>query len=62
MIACTADALDTELVIDHTELEDALWASKEEVRAALNSDEGRRFNAPPPFAIAHTLMRRWAED
>ena len=62
MIACTADALDTELVIDHTELEDALWASKEEVRAALNGDEGRRFNAPPPFAIAHTLMRRWAED
>jgi NAD+ diphosphatase len=61
MMACTADALGTELVIDHTELEDALWASKEEVRAALNGDEGRRFNAPPPFAIAHTLMRHWAE-
>ncbi|WP_397593373.1 NAD(+) diphosphatase [Sphingorhabdus sp.] len=62
MMACTADALGTELVIDHTELEDALWASKEEVRAALNGDEGRRFNAPPPFAIAHTLMRHWAEN
>ncbi len=62
MMACTADALGTDLVIDHTELEDALWASKEEVRAALNGDEGRRFNAPPPFAIAHTLMRHWAEN
>lgn len=62
MMACTADALGTDLVIDHTELEDALWASKEEVRAALNGNEGRRFNAPPPFAIAHTLMRHWAEN
>jgi len=62
MIACVADAHGSELVIDHTELEDALWASKDEVRAALNGDDGRRFNAPPPFAIAHTLMRRWAED
>lgn len=62
MIACVADAHGSELIIDHTELEDALWASKDEVRAALNGDDGRRFNAPPPFAIAHTLMRRWAGD
>ncbi len=62
MIACVADAQGAELTIDHNELEDALWATKDEVRAALNGDEGRRFNAPPPFAIAHTLMRRWAES
>ncbi len=62
MIACIADAEGSDLAIDHSELEDALWASREEVRAALNGEEGRRFNAPPPFAIAHTLMRRWAEE
>jgi NAD+ diphosphatase len=62
MIACVADADGTDLTIDYTELEDALWASKEDVRAALDGDEGRPFNAPPPFAIAHTLMRRWAQE
>lgn len=61
MIGCVADAMGTDLTIDYSELEDALWASKDEVRAALNGDESRRFNAPPPFAVAHTLMRRWAE-
>ena len=61
MIGCVADAMGADLTIDYSELEDALWASKDEVRAALNGDESRRFNAPPPFAVAHTLMRRWAE-
>jgi NAD+ diphosphatase len=61
MIACVADADDDALTIDYSELEDAIWASKDEVRAAFNGDESRRFNVPPPFAIAHTLMRRWAE-
>ncbi len=61
MIACVADALGDALTIDHTELEDALWATRDEVRAALDGDEARRFNAPPPFAIAHTLMRAWVE-
>jgi NAD+ diphosphatase len=61
MIACIADADNDALTIDYTELEDAIWATKDEVRAAFNGYEGRRFNTPPPFAIAHTLMRRWAE-
>ncbi len=61
MIACVADAQGDALTVDYTELEDALWATKDEVRAALNNDEGRRFNSPPAFAIAHTLMRHWAE-
>jgi NAD+ diphosphatase len=61
MIACVADADGDQLTIDYSELEDALWATKDEVRAAFNGDESRRFNTPPPFAIAHTLMKRWAE-
>ncbi len=62
MIACVADADSDQLTIDYTELEDAIWATKDEVRAAFNGDDSRRFNTPPPFAIAHTLMRRWAES
>ena len=32
----------------------------EEARAALADAPDKRFGAPPPFAIAHTLLRRWA--
>lgn len=62
MIACVADALDTEITIDLTELEDAMWVSKDEARGALAGAEDRRFNAPPPFAIAHTLLRAWVNE
>lgn len=62
MIACVADALDTEITIDLTELEDAMWVSKDEARGALARAEDRRFNAPPPFAIAHTLLRAWVNE
>ncbi|HZG09632.1 MAG TPA: NAD(+) diphosphatase [Allosphingosinicella sp.] len=59
MIACTARATTDEIVLDETELEDAFWASREEVAAALAQDPAARFLAPPRFAIAHTLLRHW---
>ena len=62
MIACVADAEGNELTLDTTEIEDAKWVTKEEARAALANDEGRKFNAPPPFAIAHSLLRHWVSD
>ena len=62
MMACVAEALDDHLTIDTKELEDARWVTKEEVEAALNDAPGKSFNAPPPFAIAHTLFRRWVAD
>jgi NAD+ diphosphatase len=60
MIACVAQALDTQIVIDPKELEDAMWVSRDEVRAALAAEAGARFRTPPPFAIAHTLLSAWA--
>ena len=60
MIACTAQAEDDALTLDETELEDAFWASRDEVAAAFAGDEAP-FLAPPPFAIAHTLLRHWLE-
>jgi NAD+ diphosphatase len=60
MIACIATALDDRLTIDRTELEDAIWVSREEVRAALAGDVSR-FAVPPSYAIAHSLLEEWAK-
>lgn len=61
MIACITQARDDAITLDTNELEDAMWVTKQEARDALSGSEGRRFNAPPPFAIAHSLMKYWAE-
>jgi NAD+ diphosphatase len=61
MIACTAHARSDALTLDLDELEDAFWAERAEVLAALAGDPQARFVAPPHFAIAHTLLRHWAE-
>jgi ADP-ribose pyrophosphatase YjhB (NUDIX family) len=62
MIACTADALGDALTLDTDEIEDAMWVTKEEAKAALEGASNRRFNAPPPFAIAHSLLRHWVSQ
>jgi NAD+ diphosphatase len=59
MIACVAAAEDDAIRLDTTELEDAFWATRSEVAAALAGTPGARFGAPPPFAIAHTLLTHW---
>lgn len=61
MIACTADAASDSITLDRNELEDAIWASRAEVSAALAGDPAASFIAPPSFAIAHTLLRYWAD-
>jgi NAD+ diphosphatase len=58
MIGCFAEAATTEIKIDSTELEDARWFTKADVRAALAGSGP--FNCPPPFAIAHNLLQAWA--
>ncbi len=59
MVACIAQATDDRIRIDTTELEDAFWASRDEVAAALASDPNARFLAPPAYAIAHGLLEAW---
>ena len=61
MIACIAEAGNDALAVDRRELEDAMWATRDEVRAALAGRDGR-FAAPPAYAIAHTLLANWAAD
>jgi NAD+ diphosphatase len=60
MMACVAEAHSDELVIDRTELDDAKWVDRDGVLAALAGEPGAPFLAPPPFAIAHTLLAWWA--
>ncbi len=62
MIACHATALDETITIDPIELEAAMWVTKDEVRAALAGDPMAPFKAPPPFAIAHSLLAHWVAE
>jgi NAD+ diphosphatase len=59
MIGCIASVTDDALTLDSTEIEDAMWVGRDGVAAALGGDEGAPFAAPPPFAIARTLLERW---
>ena len=59
MIGCYAEALDDQLTIDTTELDEADWFTREEVAAAMAGDDNARFIAPPPHAIAHHLLDWW---
>ena len=59
MIGCHALADDPAITIDATELDDARWFSRDEVRAAMADDPDAAFIAPPATAIAHHLLRWW---
>ena len=62
MIACVGLTDDDTLLVDHTELEEAKWVTRDEVAAALAGDPGAPFLPPPPYAIAHTLFGRWLAE
>jgi NAD+ diphosphatase len=59
MIACVAAVDDEAITLDTKELEDARWFSREEVEAAMEGSGETAFVAPPPFAIAHSLLVSW---
>jgi NAD+ diphosphatase len=59
MIACVARALSDTVILDANELEDAIWVDRAGVAAALAGEAGAPFGAPPPYAIANTLMKHW---
>jgi NAD+ diphosphatase len=61
MIGARAVAVDDSLTIDHLELDDARWFSREQVVAALAGDPEAPFQPPSPWAIARTLLDRWAD-
>ena len=60
MLGCTARATSREIRVDTNELEEADWFTLAEVRAALAAPTAR-LAVPPPVAIAHHLIRAWAD-
>ena len=62
MIACIGRAESDALRLDENELEDAFWCGRAGVLAALAGEADAPFQAPPPFAIANTLLTRWSES
>lgn len=59
MIGCTALVASDELTIDHGELENARWFTREEIAGAVEGGPGSTFDAPPPHTIARTLLKHW---
>ena len=59
MIACHSYTDEPAITIDTTELDEADWFTRDDVIAAMAGDEDARFIAPPPFAIAHHLLKWW---
>ncbi|QFT78345.1 NAD(+) diphosphatase [Erythrobacter sp. THAF29] len=68
MIGCYSQTDETEITLDVEELEEARWFTRDEVALAMDNIPTERgadgpgpFNAPPPAAIAHSLLRWWLE-
>lgn len=59
MIGCSARALNEDIVVDYSELEDARWFSRDEARLMLQRQHPDGLAGPHPFAIAHHLVGRW---
>ncbi|MEM9043859.1 MAG: NAD(+) diphosphatase [Pseudomonadota bacterium] len=60
MLGCVAEALGTNLTIDHEELEDAQWVSRTKMAVILRG-EHPSFAAPRKDAIASSILKAWVE-
>ena len=58
MMGFIADAQSRDLNLDTTEIVEARWIERADMRAALNGED-RGFIAPPKFTIARQLIERW---
>jgi NAD+ diphosphatase len=61
MIGCNARATNEDIVVDHTELEDARWFDRGEATLMLKREHPDGMMGPHPFAIAHHLLGRWLQ-
>jgi len=61
MIGCHARALNTDIKVDTTELEDARWFSRQEAADMLLKRHPRDLSTPPALAIAYHIIRAWVE-
>ncbi len=60
MIGLIAEVSDQNATPDQTELEEVRWFSRAELASVMRGEvEG--LGVPPPFAVAHQLMKAWTE-
>jgi NAD+ diphosphatase len=62
MIGCTARATNEEVIVDHSELEDARWFDRAEATLMIKRQHPDGLAGPHPFAIAHHLLGRWLHE
>lgn len=62
MIGCFGEALSQEISLDDAELENCRWFDRDEVLAMLERKHRQDLVVPPSGAIAHHLIRYWAEN
>ncbi len=61
MVGFIADATDKELNLDTTEIAEARWVPKDDIRALLAGDGQGDLWLPPRFAIARQLLEVWVK-
>jgi len=61
MIGCHAQAVSEEIVIDKSEIEEARWFDRAELKLMLTRAHPERLTTPPPIAIAHHIIRDFIE-
>ena len=59
MMGFFARATGREIRIDPAEIEEARWLEKSLIEHALAGRVDAGLQLPPPFTIAHQLLRRW---
>jgi NAD+ diphosphatase len=60
MIACAAEATDTMLDVDHNELEEAFWVTRDDIRASLAGTHPK-IRAARLGAIARSVLEAWSK-
>jgi NAD+ diphosphatase len=61
MIGCHAEALTQDIVIDASEIAEARWFDRAELRQMLARKHPQGLATPPPIAIAHHIIRDFVE-
>jgi NAD+ diphosphatase len=61
MIGCHAVAVNDDIVIDESEIEEARWFDRAELKAMLLRQHPQQLTTPPPIAIAHHIIRDFVE-
>ena len=62
MIGCHVATQSQSIVIDRSEIEDARWFGREELKTMLARKHPQGLTTPPPIAIAHHLIRAFVEQ